>query len=299
MVGATAVSDIQKRIHDHIKRVARDGDDYEKTVARLSWASRSTASPTDVRDVFLSAWKQKIIGITGAYGKTTTAVWAAHLIGDAVVAGHIPGRPLLPALDSRARIAVIVLEGPVSAHARLSLVSTDGVSNLDAAKKAARMAGVSDALIEQRVATLPQISLRQEVIHESPKLTVVNDAMATQPAHGIAALERWGGPTCILICGGDGNTKGYQQWARVLPTRIRKTNLIFLTGTATKGMRVSLGEMGRGVRAYDSLAAAVRAARARAGLYVKSVILFSPAAKPEPLFESAYDRGQQFNALIG
>ncbi|MEK7637895.1 MAG: hypothetical protein AAB375_00505 [Patescibacteria group bacterium] len=295
---APAETEMQKRIDAHLKRVARDGDEYEKLRMRLAWTSNRTVKPTDVNKIFLSLCKKPVIAITGAHGKTTTAVWAAHLIGDAIVAGHAPERPLLPALDSSARVAVIKLEKGLPAASKRATVSTDTMSNLEAAIAAAHMAGVSEKHIQQRISTLPQVTLRQEVIHKSPKLTVVNDALATDPARGEFALQRWAGPTCILICGGVDSKRDYQAWADTLLKRVRRTNIIFLTGSATQKMRMALGEYARGIRAYDSFAAAVKVARARAGLYVSSVILFSPAAKSMALFADENDCGRQFNTLI-
>jgi UDP-N-acetylmuramoylalanine-D-glutamate ligase len=296
--GVAAVSDVQKKVHDHIKRTAADGDAYTKTLARLSWDPKGTAPVSDMRGLFLNSWKRTIIGITGAYGKTMTAVWATHLIGDAVVAGHVPERPLVPALDSKARVAVVVLDDNVSPGRRTYIVSTDDMPNIEAAQHAARLAGVTDAQIRQRMETLPQVPLRQEVVHRSTKLTVVNDAMSTQPAHGVAALRRWGGPTCVMICGGEGGNHDYAQFADELARSVRRTNMIFLTGSATRKVRSALGDAGRGIRAYDSLAAAFKVARARAGLYVSSVILFSPAATGGSLSVDAYERGRQLNALV-
>lgn len=298
VVGARDVTEMEKRIDEHLKRTATDGKAYEQIRARLAWSSDRTLNCTDLHQLFLSVWKKKVVGITGKHGKTTTAVWAAHLIGDAVVAGHIPERPILPAVDSRARVAVIKLPNGGPESKKITVVSTDEMPNREAAISAARLVGVSERLIEQRIHTLPQVPQRQEVIHESPKLTVVNDAMATQPARGIVALRRWGGPTCVLICGGDDAGLNYREWAEELPKQVRRKNLILLTGSATNKMRAALGTYGRGIRAYDSLAVALKAARARAGLYVSSVILFSPAAKSFELFANEFDRGQQFNALV-
>ena len=264
---------------------------------RLSWSSDGNQPLSDLRGLFLSSWKRTIIGITGSYGKTTTAVWAAHLIGDAVVAGHIPGRPLIPALDSRAPDAVITIDDPSVAGSGGDIVSTDAMSNENAAVAAAKLAGVSEAQIEQRIASLPQVPLRQEVVHRSAKLTVVNDAMSTKPAHGIAALRRWGGPTCVLICGGAGEGD-YTQWGEEVPKHIRRTNLIFMSGGATNRMRTALSGAGRGIRAYDSLERAFKAAQARAGLYVSSVILFSPATPSGALYGDEVRRGQALNALV-
>ncbi len=298
VVGAHKDSEIGKRIDEHLKRTASDGEAYEKVRAQLSWTSNDSTPLTDVRALFLSVWKKKVIGITGKHGKTTTAVWAAHLIGDAVVAGHMPERPLLPALDSRARVAIIKFSDAVPASFKMAVVSTDAMSNLDAAIQVAHLAGTSKTQIQRRMSTLPQMSLRQEVVYQSAKLTVINDALATEPARGISALRRWGGPTCVLICGGTDRKFDYREWARELPKHVRPTNTIFLTGSATKKMRVALGSDGRGIRAYDTLAAAFKAARVRSGLYVSSVVLFSPAAHSIELFADEYDRGQQFNTLV-
>ena len=50
--------------------------------------------------IFYNNWPGKIIGITGTRGKTTTAHWTAHLMGDrAVLAGNSPDHPFLQALS--------------------------------------------------------------------------------------------------------------------------------------------------------------------------------------------------------
>ncbi len=172
------------------------------------------------------------------------------------------------------------------------------VANLLAAALAAHLAGVPWPRIQARIASVPAVPYRQEVVFRDARLTIVNDTTATSPEGGIAALRRWGGPTCVLICGGTDRELDYRAWAKELPKQVRRTNVIFLTGSATKKMRAALGAYGRGIRAYDSLAAALKAAHARAGLYVSSVILFSPAAKSFELFANEYDRGQQFNELV-
>lgn len=291
-------ADITRRIEEHLKRTAADGKAFALARARLVWSSDSATPLSDLQQLFCSLWKKKIIGITGKHGKTTTAVWAAHIIGDAVAAGILPERPLLPALDSRARVVVVKLPEAAPMTSGMLVVNTDTLSNTDAAIEAAHLAGVPQRLIAQRVGTLPQVPFRQEVVQRSPKLVVINDAMATQPARGIAALRQWGGPTCALICGGDDAQSNYDAWAQELLKQVRCTNLILLTGSATKKMRVALGAHGRGIRAYDSLAAALKAARSRAALYVSSVILFSPAAQCDTSFADAYDRGKQFNELV-
>jgi UDP-N-acetylmuramoylalanine--D-glutamate ligase len=172
------------------------------------------------------------------------------------------------------------------------------VANALQAILAAHLAGTTFADIQKRIASLPAVSYRQEVVHHDARRTVINDTTATSPEAGIAAVRRWGGPTTILIAGGTDRELDYRQWAHEIPKHIRRTNIIFLSGSATLKMRTALGRVGRGIRSYDTLAAAWKAALKRAGTYVSSVILFSPSAKSFELFANEYDRGQQFNALV-
>ena len=48
-----------------------------------------------------------------------------------------------------------------------------------------------------------------------------------------------------------------------------------------------------------SLEECLRVALLKAGQYNKSVLLFSPAAKSFEKFKNEYDRGEQFNDLVG
>lgn len=171
--------------------------------------------------------------------------------------------------------------------------------NLLCASLAAHLAGTSWEAIQQKIPTLPQVQYRQELVYRDAQVTIVNDTTATSPEGGIAAVRRWGGPNCILICGGTDRDLVYHEWAREVRAHIRRTNMIFLSGSATRKMRASLGAYARGVRAYSNLESALHAAQKRACTYVHAVILFSPSAKSFELFANEFDRGQQFNALVG
>lgn len=270
---------VAKRIEEHLKRTARDGKAYEKMRARLTWEPGVKKSGTDINDIFFSEWRKKIVAIIGRHGKTMAAVWAGHLIGDAVVAGHTPERPLLLALDSRAKIAVVELHADAPVKPNVHVVNADALSARDAAVQTAQLASTPEAVIQKRLVSLPQVPGRQEVIHESAKLTIVNDVMATLPERSIVAVQTFSAPNCILIAGGDG--KGdYRTWAHEVAERILKTNIVLVAGSATNAMRRALGYLGmRNIRTYDTLDECWLAARQRAKHFVSATILLSPAAK--------------------
>lgn len=325
----TIVSSPLKRVEEHIRKTAVDGQEYAQIKSRLTWvAGRVTpamrksadvvvADTGDEINLFCRSWPRRIVAITGTRGKTTAATWAVHLIGDAVLVGHAPDRSPIMAMSSRAKVAVlecgprvhlnepavrVVDTGQVNADAGVpkDFVSRWGehnVANLQAACAAAALAGISRATIDTRVRTLPQVPYRQQVIHQDRRLTVVNDATSTSPESSAAAMRRWGAPNCIMITGGDGGGD-FREWAKELAFRITANNTIFLAGSATRKMRQALGPAGRGIRAYDSLERCYRQAWTRAGKFISAVIVFSPGAHVGELFTDESDRGQRFASLV-
>lgn len=172
------------------------------------------------------------------------------------------------------------------------------VTNFMTAALTAHLAGCPWDVIASRMKKLPIIPYRQEVIYKSGKLTVINDTCATSPEGAMAALERFGGPNCILIAGGTDRDLDYRAWAPVLSKSIKPINTFFQQGTATTKMLKALGKNRQGRRAYGTLEQCVAKALKRAGKYVNSVVLFSPGAKSFGPFKNEYDRGQQFNKLV-
>ncbi|HEY4484120.1 MAG: UDP-N-acetylmuramoylalanine--D-glutamate ligase [Candidatus Harrisonbacteria bacterium RIFCSPLOWO2_02_FULL_41_13b] len=169
------------------------------------------------------------------------------------------------------------------------------VLNLLASSLAANLSGVSWSGIQKRIKNLPQIPFRQETIFENGRLRIINDTTATSPDGGVAAVERFASPSTTLIAGGTDRQLNYEKWARVVLKKIKKENMVLLSGSATQKMRALIGD----VEVFDSLEECLRVALLKAGQYNKSVLLFSPAAKSFEKFKNEYDRGEQFNDLVG
>lgn len=310
--------DLKRLVDEQLKRSSHDGRQYRAMCGRLSWTARRLRGTLDARQLFVDAWPRRVFAVAGPHGKTTTALWAAHLIRDAVVVGHSPERSPVMSLNSRARIAILetsdreppqgprlaVIDiagdpGPVPVLARIdadafaSRWGSHNIANLTAAVRIATLAGIPAVDIVRRIGSLPQAPYRQEVIHRDAKLTVVNDATASTPTAGVAALLRWGGPTTVLIAGGSGGVADYNVWAEELSVAIRKTNLRLLMGDATRCMRSALRKVGYTAPAFDTLPEAWAAALARAETYVSATVVYSPATPGDPL-----ERGRLFNDLV-
>ncbi|MEK7583218.1 MAG: Mur ligase family protein [Patescibacteria group bacterium] len=297
--------------------------------------------------IFYNNFPGKIIGITGTRGKTTTATWTAHLMGDqAVLAGNSPEHPFLKVLsgetaqwavtevssfhlelfDETVRppdIAVLtniyqdhlnrygsmeeyaetkknlyrwqkpgqkLITGnehiPLDVAGFAEQWGEHNLINLCLAARAAHEAGVPWDELQTRIATLPQIPFRQQVVYEDGHLIVINDTAATSPEGGIAALERFGGPDTVLIAGGTDRELDFTEWNKVIAQTIKKKHVILLAGSATKKMLEGT--------TYETLDECLQAALA---LHPK-IILFSPACKSFEKFKNEYDRGEQFNALV-
>ena len=294
--GATVVvrdDGIRRRVISLVQNRARDGDDYDRLIRQLRATGRG--EPIDERVLFASAWKKKIIGITGSHGKTTAMLWAAHLIGNAITIDPTTDTSVMASTGSRASVALMESPPRVVRH---TTVSTDdeygqhrdgdeiasrwgahNVPNYAAAVHAARLMGISWDTIHRRSATLPQIPHCQEVIYHARTLTIVDDSAAVSPERGTAAVRRWGAPNCVLIAGGDG-VGDWNEWAAEVVRHVPVNNMILIAGDATANMRRSLGISGRGIRAYETLKRAYREAQKRARVFLASVIVYSPAACP-------------------
>jgi UDP-N-acetylmuramoylalanine--D-glutamate ligase len=171
-------------------------------------------------------------------------------------------------------------------------------ANFLAAVLAAYLAGATWEEILRRVSDLPEVEFRQQLIHSSPRLSVVNDTTATSPEGAIAAVERFGGKNCVLIAGGTDCEFDYKEWASVIDKKILPDNLFLLVGTATEKMQKALPRKFFNLHPHSLSSDCFAAALNRAKQIEPSVLLLSPGAKSFGLFLNEYDRGRKFNAFI-
>ena len=172
------------------------------------------------------------------------------------------------------------------------------VENFMAAALAAHLSGTSWREVQKRIATLPQIPFRQEVIFENKKITVVNDSNATSPEAVIAAAKRFASPATILITGGTDKKLVFTKWAPLVLQYLAPENIVMLSGTATSKMLRALGAHAKAVTVCDTLAECLVEALQKAKAYHHATLVFSPGAASFEKFANEYDRGRQFSALV-
>ncbi len=168
------------------------------------------------------------------------------------------------------------------------------LNNLMAASLVANLSGVSYTKTSKMIHGLPQIPFRLETIYKDKKIEIVNDTTATSPEGGIAAINKFASPHCVLLSGGTDRNLEFKEWAKIAGSKLKKENTLLLKGSATDKMLKYLKE----VKTFDSFEDYVADGLKRALGYRKSVLLFSPASKSFEKFKNEYDRGEQFNDII-
>lgn len=172
------------------------------------------------------------------------------------------------------------------------------LQNLLASALAAHLAGVSWLQISARIATLPVVEYREEVIFDNGKLKIINDTTATSPDGGIAAIKRFCDKNCLLITGGTDRQLDFGSWAKIVFKYLRPEQLIFLKGSATDKMLFFMNGQIKSEQLCDTLEQCFDLALAQAQKLSAATIVFSPAAKSFEKFKNEYDRGRKFNRLV-
>jgi UDP-N-acetylmuramoylalanine--D-glutamate ligase len=175
------------------------------------------------------------------------------------------------------------------------------LENLLSSILAAYLAGEKWSDIQKRIKDIPQIKYRQELVKKYKKTIIINDTSATSPEGGMAAIERFGSPTCILITGGTDADLQYKDWAKTAIKYIPLKNIVFLEGTATKKMLqeisgyIDISKVSIKNNLEDCIDLSIEKIKE---FKTKSTILFSPASKSFGKFKNEFDRGEKFNKLI-
>ena len=172
------------------------------------------------------------------------------------------------------------------------------LANLVVAIRVAKIFGIADDKIKERIETLPQIKFRQEKVFDNGEIEIYNDTSATSPEATIAAVERFKvSENLILISGGTDKELEFAGFAKEIGSMVKPENLVLLSGSATEKMKKELNL--DSYNEFDTLEDCVKKALDLAkSLVGKKVILFSPASKSFEKFKNEFDRGEKFNVIV-
>ncbi len=213
--------------------------------------------------------------------------------GDPVIRDYLAKHPqkgscklLQPELDSS---GIVRIEGePIANLSETCLRGRHNAVNAACAVFAARMCGLSDAVIQSGLKSFVNDPHRLEYLGQYMGIDFINDSKATNVDSVYWALDAMTRPV-IWIAGGLDKGNDYEYIQTLVRTKV--VALVCLGADNTKLAKAFEGKVGRILETSD-MSAAVSAAMecARPG----EVILLSPACASFDLFTNYMDRGDQF-----
>ncbi len=172
------------------------------------------------------------------------------------------------------------------------------LNNLAAAYEVAKIFSVEDEKIASAVNLFGGVPFRLEEIAVKEGVAYVNDTTSTMPEATIAALKAYQGKPIILICGGSSKNLDFTKLAKEVGESVKA--VVFLEGSATDDLVSHITShlspkqnLGR----FNDLKQAVLTAKGTAK--PGDIILLSPACPSFGLFQNEFDRGEQFNDVVG
>ena len=146
---------------------------------------------------------------------------------------------------------------------------------------------------------LPSVPLRQETVHASKKLTVINDSAATSPDAVIQALRRFlpsSRGKLALITGGTDKNLAFEELAKYIKTNLKPDHIVFLKGSATQKLLREL-DWAKFPYRQDLICDDLKTCLKKAIALNPALILFSPGSASFEKFKNEFDRGAQFTSL--
>lgn len=162
----------------------------------------------------------------------------------------------------------------------------------------ARRLGINDSVIKKGVKSFVGVPGRLEFVRAVKGVSYYNDTTATTPDATIAALRALGDikkKNIVLIMGGSDKNLSFDELLKIIPKYCKA--VIFLFGTGTERLKVMWSKMKVPAVEYNSMKYALEEAKelAKKG----DIVLLSPACASFGLFKNEYDRGEQFNRIVG
>lgn len=175
--------------------------------------------------------------------------------------------------------------------AEIALAGAHNVENVLAAVCAARLVGVSSAVIRAAVADFKAVEHRLEFVRELDGVRYFNDSKATNVDAAVKAVESFAGGI-YLILGGKDKDSDYSVMNGLLRERVKT---VISIGSAAEKIERQLAGVVKIERA-QTLQRAIAFARQNAG--AGDTVLLAPACASFDQFENYEHRGRVFKDLV-
>jgi UDP-N-acetylmuramoylalanine--D-glutamate ligase len=175
--------------------------------------------------------------------------------------------------------------------AEIPLAGAHNVENVLAAVCAARLAGVSSAVIRAAVAAFKAVEHRLEFVRELDGVRYFNDSKATNVDATVKAVESFAGGI-HLILGGKDKDSDYAAMSGLLRERVQT---VITIGSAAEKIERQLADVVKIERA-ETMERAVALARQTA--VAGDTVLLAPACASFDQFENYEHRGRVFKELV-
>jgi len=175
----------------------------------------------------------------------------------------------------------------------IQLIGIHNVQNVLASVIAAKLSGLNNELIRQKIESFNGLQHRLEKVKEINGVLYINDSKSTTPDSTIVALNSFERPI-ILIAGGSSKNNDFSKLAKLFPEKLKKLILIGQTAREIGDAAVRAG-FGEFVYAL-SLKEAVAIAKNNSNN--GDIVLLSPACASFDMFSDFEDRGEQFKMIV-
>lgn len=199
--------------------------------------------------------------------------------------------------ESEAKSKIIYFSKNDVVDYKTNLLGDHNLENIAAARALCLSLGIDEDIIKEVVIDFAPVEFRLEKVREINDVTFINDAASTAPIAGVRALESFG-DRVLLICGGATKGLPLDDFAKAICTHAKQVAL--LSGTETENLKNKIEELGGGgliVDIFDNFERAIKT------LYMEAkkgdVILLSPGCASFGMFKNEFDRGEQFNKIVG
>lgn len=176
-----------------------------------------------------------------------------------------------------------------------SLPGEHNVQNIALAVLVAKTFGVTDAVLQQGIASFTGVPYRLQPVGNWKGITFLNDTTSTTPIALEKALEATSQPF-ILLAGGASKKLPIEPYLLEL-LRARPVATVWLKGSGTEEILAALGDSKSVVR-HETLESALQQAVNLAQQHEAKTIVFSPGFTSFEMFANEFDRGDVFNALV-